>query len=79
MPRREAADLAAAAGCEVADSVSKSTTLLIVGDQDVRRTAGFDKSSKHRKAEALIEKGQLIRILRESDFQTLLSLVDAQR
>lgn len=76
MPRREAADLAATTGCEVADSVSKSTTLLIVGDQDIRRTGGQEKSSKHRKAESLIEKGQSIRILRETDFRMLLSIID---
>lgn len=71
--RREAAALAAKAGCEVAPGVKKSTTLLVVGDQDVRKLAGHEKSSKHRKAELLISKGQRIRILRESDF---LRLVD---
>jgi DNA polymerase III subunit epsilon len=72
MPRREAADLAAAAGCDVGASVTQSTTLLIVGDQDVTKLAGHTKSSKHRKAEAKIEKGQPIRILRETDFLMLL-------
>jgi len=72
MPRRQAADVAADAGCHVGASVTKSTTLLIVGDQDVRLLAGHTKSSKHRKAEAAIEKGQLIRILRESDFTMLI-------
>lgn len=75
MPRREAADLAARVGCEVDAGVTKDTTVLIVGDQDVLRLApGQLKSSKHLKAEALIAKGQPIRILRESDF---LQLVDA--
>lgn len=74
MPRREAADLAAAAGCEVAESVTKATSLLIVGDQDIRELAGHEKSSKHRKAERLIEKGQPIRILQESDFRRLVAL-----
>lgn len=68
MPRRQVAELAANAGCDVADNVSKKTTLLIVGDQDIRKLAGHDKSSKHRKAEELIGKGQPIRILGESDF-----------
>jgi DNA polymerase-3 subunit epsilon len=72
MPRREAADLAADAGCEVGASVTKNTTLLIVGDQDVTKLAGHSKSSKHRKAEGNIAKGQQIRIMRETDFQTLL-------
>ncbi|MBA3314223.1 MAG: transposase [Planctomycetaceae bacterium] len=71
MPRREAADLAAALGCEVAASVTKSTTLLVVGDQDIRMLLGHEKSSKHRKAEALISKGQPIRVLRETDFRLL--------
>lgn len=72
MPRREAADLAAEAGCEVDAGVTKTTTLLIVGDQDVTRLAdGQIKSSKHLKAEMLIAKGQPIRILRETDFRKL--------
>ena len=68
LARREAADLAAASGCDVGSSVTKKTTLLIVGDQDIRRLAGHEKSTKHRKAESLIENGQKIRILGESDF-----------
>jgi len=74
MPRREAADLAARAGCETADGVTKHTTLLVVGDQDIRVLNGHEKSSKHRKAEELIVKGFPIRILTESDF---LSMVKA--
>ena len=71
LPRREAAALAAKAGCDVAAGVKKSTTLLVVGDQDIRKLAGHEKSTKHRKAELLIAKGQPIRILRESDFVRL--------
>jgi DNA polymerase-3 subunit epsilon len=73
IPRQEAATAAAAAGCEVATSVTKHTTLLVVGDQDIRKLAGADKSSKHRKAEELMAKGQLIRIVGESDFGQLIS------
>lgn len=72
MPGREAADLAATAGCDVVGGVTKKTTLIIVGDQDVKRLAGHTKSSKHRKAEEYIAGGQQIRILRESDFRSLL-------
>ena len=75
IPRREAADLAASVGCEVAKGVTKQTTLLVVGDQDVRRLAGHDKSSKHRKAEALIAAGHPIRILRETDFRQLATTI----
>jgi DNA polymerase III subunit epsilon len=74
IPRREAADLAASIGCNVASGVTQKTTLLVVGDQDVKRLAGNEKSSKHRKAEQLIEKGAPIRILRESDFKELVRL-----
>jgi DNA polymerase-3 subunit epsilon len=74
IPRREAAQLAANAGCEVATSVGKTTTLLVIGDQDVRRLAGHEKSSKHRKAEELIGKGQAIRILGEGDFRRIVQL-----
>ena len=56
--RREAADLAASVGCEVAQGVTKATTLLVVGDVDVKRLAGHDKSSKHRKVEELMAKGR---------------------
>lgn len=74
MPRREAADIAGDAGCQVGASVNKATTLLVVGDQDVRTLAGHEKSSKHRKAEQLISKGQAIRIMRESDFRLLVAV-----
>jgi DNA polymerase-3 subunit epsilon len=74
LPRREAADLASAAGCEVAAGVTKRTTLLVVGDQDIKRLAGYEKSSKQRKAEELIKMGQRIRMLAESDFQRIAKL-----
>jgi hypothetical protein len=67
-------DLAAAAGCSVAGGVTTHTTLLVVGDQDIRKLAGHEKSSKHRKAEELIRKGQSIRILGESDFQKIVKI-----
>jgi DNA polymerase-3 subunit epsilon len=71
IPRHQAAELAARAGCNVESSVTKRTTLLIVGDQDLRKLSGHERSSKHRKAEQLIAKGYPIRILGESDFQRL--------
>ena len=73
IPRREAADLAASIGCTVATGVTKKTTLLVVGDQDISKLAGKEKSSKHIKAEKLIQKGQRIRIIKESDFKELVS------
>jgi DNA polymerase-3 subunit epsilon len=71
LPRSEAADLAASIGCQVAPGVTKKTSILVVGDQDITKLAGHEKSSKHRKAEQLVEEGYRIRIVRESDFKTL--------
>jgi DNA polymerase-3 subunit epsilon len=72
IPRREAAELALKFGCEVASSVNKNTTILVVGDQDIKRLAGYKKSSKHRKAEDFISKGKAIKVLKESDYFMLL-------
>jgi|SRR5690554_4411567 len=73
IPRKEAAAMAAELGCTVGSSVTKKTTLLVVGDQDLARLAGKEKSAKHLKAEELITSGQAIRILKESDFAQLLT------
>lgn len=70
-PRKEAADMAATIGCSVASCVTKKTTMLVVGDQDIKKLAGKEKSNKHLKAEQLISKGQNIRIIKESDFKEL--------
>ena len=71
IPRKEAADLASSVGCTVAGAVTKKTTILIVGNQDLKKLAGKDKSSKHMKAENFIHNGQYIRILKENDFKEL--------
>lgn len=76
--RKEAAEAAARAGCRVEDGVTKHTTILVVGDQDAGRLAGHDKSTKERKAEYLISKGQNIRILGEGDFKRLLLCAGTQ-
>lgn len=76
IPRRMAADMAAKIGCTVVDGVNKKTTILVVGDQDVKKLAGHEKSSKHRKVEKLIAEGSQIRILRESDFKELVLLAE---
>ncbi len=72
IPRKQAAKLASKAGFTVLPRVTKETTILVVGDQDISRLAGKKKSAKHIKAEKLIEQGQDIRILKESDFIALL-------
>lgn len=76
IPRRQAADLAASIGCSVASSVSKKISMLVVGDQDISKLAGHEKSSKHRKAEQLIATGAAIRIMKETDFKELVRLGD---
>lgn len=76
VPKRKAADMASQIGCQVASNVTKKTTILVVGDQDIKRLAGHEKSSKHRKAENLISNGQSIRIIRESDFKELVDLAE---
>jgi DNA polymerase III subunit epsilon len=55
--RAEAADIAAKIGCQVEPGVTKKTTIIVVGNQDIKRLAGHEKSSKHRKAEVLILTG----------------------
>jgi DNA polymerase-3 subunit epsilon len=72
LPRRLAAELAAKAGCNVGTSVNRATTLLIVGDQDLRKLAGRERSNKQIKAEELIAGGQAIRVLGEGDFLRLI-------
>lgn len=73
MSRREAADMASKAGCKLAANVNKKTTLLVVGDQDIRQLVKSDKSTKHRKAEELIYGGHKIRIIGESVFNEITS------
>jgi DNA polymerase-3 subunit epsilon len=72
IPRSEAANMASIIGCQVGTGVTKNTTILVVGDQDISKLAGHDKSSNHRKAELLISKDIPIRILRERDFKEML-------
>jgi DNA polymerase-3 subunit epsilon len=73
MTRHDAGVAATKAGCQVDDGVTKHTTLLVIGDQDIRKLAGHEKSSKHRKAEGLIQKGQRIRIIGETDFKGIIA------
>lgn len=75
IPRRDAADMASKIGCSVALNVTKETTLLVVGNQDVAKLSGKVKSSKHLKAERLIQEGNQIRILKESDFLDLINSI----
>lgn len=70
IPRTTAFALALNAGCTICESVTKKTSILVVGIQD--RING-QKSNKEKKAEQLIEKGQIIRIVEEETFFRLIS------
>ena len=76
LSRTEAADMATRIGCQVESGVTKRTTILVVGNQDIKKLAGNQKSSKHRKAEGLILNGQPIRILGETDFKELINFAE---
>lgn len=78
IPRREAAGLAARIGCEVAPGVTKATTMLVIGNQDARLPDWGAKSSKQKKAEALVAKGQHLHILSELDFERLVEQFAAE-
>jgi DNA polymerase-3 subunit epsilon len=73
LPRAEMANLVSFAGCRVDDGVTKHTTLVVVGDQDVRRLNGATISAKHRKARELIAKGKPLRVVSEADLMLLLA------
>jgi DNA polymerase-3 subunit epsilon len=72
MLRYEAANMATQAGFYVQKGVTQETTMLVVGIQDKDRLAGYEKSSKHRKAEAMAQSGHSIKIITEDDFLALL-------
>lgn len=76
LPRKDAAKLAAEKGFTVGGSVTKKTTVLVVGIHPNRRARAYSKSKKHLDAEALIDAGQEIEILSETDF---MALVRAER
>ena len=71
--KRDLEHLAADVGCDVRSSVTEATTLLMLGDQDMRKLAGKKTSQKELDADRLIEKGQYIRKLRETDFRALVN------
>ena len=77
MPRPEAAALAASCGCNVREGLTRHTTILVVGIQDLSKLKGYAKSTKHRKAEQLIAQGLPIDILSEEDFMALVKLQGA--
>ncbi|QBX34309.1 exonuclease [Paracoccus liaowanqingii] len=76
LSRTEAAELAARAGMSVKAGVTRQTTHLVIGDQDLSLLAGDARSSKHRKAKDMQAVGHPIQILGESDFRKLVAQSD---
>jgi DNA polymerase-3 subunit epsilon len=73
IPRPEAWCLVAEVGAIPKDGLSKKTNFLVLGEQDLSKLkAGETKSSKHREAEELKEKGSQIEIIDERDFFAIL-------
>jgi len=64
--------MASVAGHDVAANVSKKTTILVVGIEDKSKLKGYEKNTKYREVEDLIEKGMEIQILSESAFAELI-------
>ena len=52
--------------------MTKNTNILVVGEQDWRVVGTDGLSSKMKKAQTLLEKGQDIEIMTENDFIRLL-------
>ncbi|ECM3181201.1 transposase [Salmonella enterica subsp. enterica serovar Newport] len=73
LPRRDLEIAAANSGCEIHNTVKNNTTILVVGEVDLSKLAGYSKSSKQRKAEELIAKGNHIKIIGELDFNDLIN------
>lgn len=72
--RTDIAEIAAKNGFNVKAGVSKKLNYLVVGSQDLTLLAGYEKSSKHRKAEELIQSGMDIKILIEKEFFKLIKI-----
>lgn len=71
MLRKDAMQLVVDLGGSVGDNVTKKTNFLILGNNDFCKSIKDGKSSKQKKAEALILKGQDLEILSENVFYEL--------
>ena len=71
IPRNQAADIAAKAGCNVVSDTRKKITILVLGTQNLSKVSG-NKTRKHKRVETLISRGKEIQILSETDFYKLI-------
>ena len=55
-------------------NVHDDVSIIVVGVQNKNVLNGYEKSRKHRQAEALIDKGMDIEILSEDDFSELVGI-----
>lgn len=77
MSRAEAQARLADVGAQATPSVGRRTDVLVVGTPDPSRFApGMSLSSKHRKAQELLDAGQDIEVVTETDLLELLALTD---
>lgn len=74
MARKDAMQLVVNLGGSCADSVSKKIDYLILGNNDYCKTIKDGKSTKQKRAEALILKGYSIEILSENTFYDLVNM-----
>lgn len=72
MPRKDAAQYAVNKGAFYCNTVTKKTNYLVIGIQDYSKFADGEKSSKLKKAEELINKGQDLEIIDENEFLNLI-------
>ena len=72
MPRKDATQQAVNKGAFYCNSVTKKTNYLVIGLQDYTKFADGEKSSKLKKAEELINKGQDLEIIDENEFLNLI-------
>jgi DNA polymerase-3 subunit epsilon len=77
MSRQDACQIVADCGGINGNSVTKQTTLLVVGHPD-RRTPTNQKSSKELKAEKLSSQGHEIKIVSENEFIYMLNLTKTE-
>jgi DNA polymerase-3 subunit epsilon len=73
MTRAEATAKVLAAGGECSNSVGSKTDFLVMGEQDLRRLGGQEKSGKARRAEDLISNGIDIEVIGERYFLEMLT------
>ncbi len=70
---KQASAIAVIHGHGVEENVTTKTTVPVSGNYDGRSRREHRKTSKEKRAEELIAKGQPIRILQETDFMEMVS------